>query len=172
MLVNVILLPIFFRRKKDFLTPILAVIAAIFSYLYISATLPEIIENGIETVTLTWSDNAKIDGGSIKGFAKTNNENSIYAIYRFETEDEKNKFKELNLPSVHFTLAGEYLKADIPSHEYSFNMDKYLKMYGASGIFESEAILQVEVKETLLSLLAAHRRTVKQHIQKTFPGIA
>ena len=35
--VNVVLLPIFFRRKKDFLTPILAVIAAIFSFLYISS---------------------------------------------------------------------------------------------------------------------------------------
>ncbi|QUW22187.1 DNA internalization-related competence protein ComEC/Rec2 [Sporosarcina sp. Marseille-Q4063] len=169
MLVNVVFLPIFFRRKEDFLTPILAVLAAFFSYLYISATLPEIIESGIETETLTWSDNAKIDGGSIKGFAKTNNGNSIYAIYRFKTEDEKNKFKELNLPSVQFTLSGEYLKADIPSHAYSFSMDKYLKMYGASGIFESEAILQIEVKDTLISRLSAHRRTVKQHIQKTFP---
>ena len=96
---------------------------------------------------LTWSDNAKIDGGSIKGFAKTTNGKSIYAIYRFETEDEKDKFKQLNLPSVRFTLVGEYLKADIPSHEYSFSMEKYLKMYGASGIFESDVILQIEVNE-------------------------
>jgi competence protein ComEC len=167
--VNVIFLPIFFRRKEDFLTPILAVIAAFFSYLYISATLPEIIESGIETETLTWSDNAKIDGGSIKGFAKTNHGYSVYAIYRFKTEDEKNKFKAFNLPSLQFTLAGEYIKADIPSHEYSFSMDKYLKMYGATGIFESEMILQTEVKDTIFSRLAAHRRTVKEHIQKTFP---
>ncbi len=48
-------------------------------------------------------------------------------------------------------------------------MEKYLKMYGASGIFESDVIVQVEVKNTLFSHLAAQRRTVKQHIQKTFP---
>ena len=127
------------------------------------------IDSGIETETLTWTDNAKIDGGSIKGFAKTANGDTIYAIYRFETEDEKDKFKQLNLPAVRFTLTGEYLKADIPSHEYSFSMEKYLKMYGASGIFESDVIVQIEVKNTLFSRLAAHRRTVKQHIQKTFP---
>ncbi len=127
------------------------------------------INSGIETETLTWSDTAKIDGGSIKGLAKTINGKSVYAIYRFESEDEKNKFKQLNLPSVRFTLTGEYLTPDIPSHEYSFSMDKYLEMYGASGIFESEAILQIEVKNTLYSRLAAYRRTVKRHIQNEFP---
>ncbi|MBO1912939.1 ComEC family DNA internalization-related competence protein, partial [Microvirga sp. 3-52] len=94
---------------------------------------------------------------------------SVYAIYRFDTEDEKDNFKKLNLPSVQFTLTGEYIKSDIPSHAYSFSMDKYLRMYGATGIFESDAILQSKVKDTIFSRLAAHRRTVKEHIQKTFP---
>ena len=88
--------------------------------------------------------------------------------------DLKRQTRKINLKNliyrpVRFTLAGEYLKADIPSHEYSFSMEKYLKMYGASGIFESDVIVKAEVNNTLFSRLAAHRRTVKWHIQKTFP---
>ena len=169
LLMNAILLPIFFRRKEDFLTPILAVTAAIFSFMYISNTIPEIIDNGTEKLTLTWSDNAKIDGGSIKGFAKTTSGDTVYAIYKFDTEDEKLNFSEFNLPSKEFTLAGSFRMADIPGHAYSFNMEKYMRMYGASGIFESEEILQVVSKRTLSSRLAGQRRKVKQHIQRVFP---
>ena len=167
--VNAILLPIFFRRKEDFLTPILAVIAAIFSFMYISNTIPVIIDSGTDKLTVTWSDNAKIDGGSIKGFAKTTSGETIYAIYKFDTEDEKLRFAEFNLPSVMFTLSGSFRAADIPSHDYSFNMEKYMRMYGASGIFESEKILQVVPKSTIVSRLAEQRRKVKQHIQRVFP---
>lgn len=167
--VNAILLPIFFRRKEDFLTPILAVTAAIFSFVYISNTIPVIIDSGTETLSLTWSDNSKIDGGSIKGFAKTTSGETIYAIYKFETEEEKLSFTESNLPSIQFTLTGSFRAADIPSHAYSFNMVSYMRMYGASGIFESEEILEVSSKSTLAASLAGQRRRVKEHIQRVFP---
>ena len=169
MFVNLLLIPIFIRRKEDLLTPFLAIIAVIFSYIYISATLPEANEDGIETLTLSWSDSAKIDGGSIKGIAKTTTGDAIYAVYRFETEDEKNKFQKLNLTSIHFTMVGEFKQPEIPSHAYSFSMKKYLKMYGATGIFESTTILDVAEKNTLFSRLAGHRQTIKKHIQNTFP---
>ena len=60
---NLLLLPIFLSRKEDLLTPILAVVAAFLSYLYISTTIPIIVEEGPATLTLTWSDAVKIDGG-------------------------------------------------------------------------------------------------------------
>ncbi len=69
--VNVIFLPIFFRRKEDFLTPILAVMAAFFTFCTFQLHFLKSLTAESETETLTWSDNAKIDGGSIKGFAKT-----------------------------------------------------------------------------------------------------
>ena len=72
-LLTLLLLPIFFRRKEDYLTPILAVMAAIFSFLYISATIPEIIDRRRSaTLTLSWSDNAKIDGGRHKRICENN----------------------------------------------------------------------------------------------------
>ena len=144
-------------------------IAAIFSFMYISNTIPVIRDSGMDKLTLTWSDNAKIDGGSIKGFAKTTSDETIYATYKFDTEDEKMKFAEFNLPSMEFTMSGSFRAADIPSHAYSFNMEKYMRMYGASGIFESEKILQVVSKNTIAARLAEQRRKVKQHIQKVFP---
>ena len=137
--------------------------------MYISSTLPETIDNGSETLTLTWSDNAKIDGGSIKGFAKTTSGITVYATYKFESENEKLNFAALNLPSIIFTFDGSYRKADIASHDYSFNMERYMKMYGASSIFEAEKIIQVDTKSTIFSRLAEQRRSVKKHIQSTFP---
>ena len=80
------------RRKEDFLTPILAVIAALFRFCIFQVHFPKSLTDEIRNVHLTWADNAKIDGGSIKGFAKTLQEITIYAIYKFDTEDEKQKF--------------------------------------------------------------------------------
>lgn len=166
---NLLLIPLFFRRKEDILTPILVVTAAVFSFFYISSTIPEIINDGQATVTLTWSDNAKIDGGTIKGFAKTSSYGTVYAIYKFDTEDEKQRFTEFNLPSKFFTINGSFREAEIPSHAYSFDMQKYMRMYGAVGIFEVETIVRMDVSETFITRLAKQRKRVKQHIQRTFP---
>ena len=38
-------------------------------------------------------------------------------------------------------MSGSFREPDIPSHDYSFDMKKYMRMYGASGIFESDIIL-------------------------------
>ena len=157
------------RNKEDFLTPILAVVAALFSFLYISSTLPEIIEDKSDTLTFTWADNAKINGGSIKGFATTSSGITIYAMYKFTSEDEKQQFLELNLPSIVFTASGTFQPADIPSHPYAFNMTSYMRMYGASGIFEVADIRTSQLKKTIFSQLAEQRQKVKQHIHKTFP---
>jgi len=118
---------------------------------------------------LTWADNAKIDGGRLKGFAKTTSGDTVYAIYKFSNADEKATFANVNLPSVIFTLSGSFKDAEIPSHAYSFDMKKYLRMYGASGIFETETILQTQSKSTLFSRLVEQRMKVKKHIHSAFP---
>lgn len=164
-----VLLPIFLRRKEDFLTPILAVLAALISYYYISTTIPMLKTEGQETLTIVWSDNAKIDGGTIKGFAKTASKEIIYASYRFQTEEEKSFFLELNLPAQKMTFSGSFKEPVIPSHQYSFNMRTYMKMYGASGTFEAEQVVHIEEFDTILSRLAKQRQNVKHHIETTFP---
>lgn len=167
--INVLLLPIFFRRKEDFLTPILAVLAAFISFMYISSTIPEVVNNGQATLRLIWSENTKIDGATIKGFARTSEGEIIYASYKFMSESEKIKFAELNLSSFEITFEGAYRPVAIPSHDFSFNMEKYMKMNGASSIFEGEKILQIDVRQSIFSRLAEHRRNVKKHIRETFP---
>ena len=84
LVLNLLLLPVFFRRKEDLLTPLLAVLAAILSFFYISSTLPIVSTPVPATLSLTWSDNAKIDGGRLKGFAKTSTGETIYAVYKFK----------------------------------------------------------------------------------------
>jgi len=169
LLCNLFLLPIFLSRKEDFLTPILAVATATFSYFYISATIPIIVENGDATLSLTWTDNVKIDGGKIKGFATTSAGETVYVIYTISSEQQKKRFLEMNIPSVTFTMSGSFHEPDIPSHDYSFDMMKYMRMYGASGLFESETIIRAENKSGIRTRLSEQRRKVKNHIGATFP---
>ncbi|MCZ2259381.1 DNA internalization-related competence protein ComEC/Rec2 [Sporosarcina sp. G11-34] len=169
LVLNLFLLPVFFHRKKDLLTPLLSVLAAILSFFYISNTLPIVSTPVPATLSLTWSDNAKIDGGRLKGFAKTSTGETIYAVYKFKDEKEKMTFAELNLPSALFTFSGDFLEPDIPSHTYSFDMNRYMKMYGASGIFETEMLLHAEMSTNIGTRLANQRRKVKQHIAAVFP---
>ena len=50
-------------------------------------------------------------------------------------EEEKMTFAELNLPSVLFTFSGDFLEPDIPSHTYSFDMNKiYENVWGFRDI--------------------------------------
>ncbi|MFJ7933595.1 DNA internalization-related competence protein ComEC/Rec2 [Sporosarcina sp. NPDC096371] len=166
---HLFLLPLFLRRKEDFLTPILAVAAAFLSYFYISTTIPVITEESPATLSLTWSDSVKIDGGKMKGFAKTSSGQTVYAIYSFGSEQEKMRFLDINIPSMIFTMSGVFREPETPSHDYSFDMMKYMKMYGASGIFESDSMIRVEEKSDIRTLLSEQRRKVKIHIAATFP---
>lgn len=134
-----------------------------------STTLPVHIENNTATLTLSWADDAKINGGTLKGFAKTTSGLTVYAVYRFQSEEEKEQFMTLNLTSIVFTLEGTFEAVEIPSHPYAFHMDKYLRMYGASGIFEGQSIISAKSTSTILSRLAEQRQKVKVHIQRTFP---
>ena len=84
LLCNLFLLPIFLRRKEDFLTPILAVAAAIFSFFYISATFPSNYRIwSLQLLRSTWTDNVKLTVAKMKGFAKTDSGETFYAIYTF-----------------------------------------------------------------------------------------
>ncbi|NYF24947.1 DNA internalization-related competence protein ComEC/Rec2 [Sporosarcina sp. JAI121] len=169
LLCNLFLFPIFLMRKEDFLTPILAVAAAIFSFLYISATIPTLEESGEATLTLTWFDNVKIDGAKMKGFAETSSGDTIYAIYTLASEQEKTRFLKMNIPSITFTMSGSFRDSEIPSHDYSFDMVKYMRMFGASGIFESATIIQTERKSGIRTRLSEQRWKVKSHIGVAFP---
>jgi competence protein ComEC len=167
---NLLLIPIFLRRRKDVLTPILALAASIFSYFFISLQIPEHIEGGQDAfLTLTWTDQVKIDGGKMKGFAKTESGDIIYALLEFEHEEQKLQFQSMHIPSYRFSMEGTFKELPTASHEYSFSMGRYLKMNGAVGMFESDRLLDYEMNAGLRTILSKHRWNVKQHIQQNFP---
>lgn len=166
---NLLLIPIFLRRKEA-LTPILALAASLLSYYFISLHVPELKEAGTSAILdLTWTDQVKIDGGKMKGFARTDAGDVIYALLAFESEAQKLQFQELHIPSYRFTLEGTFQELPASAHEYSFDMDRYLKMNGAAGMFESDRLIGYEMNSGLQTVLSRHRWKVKHHIQKTFP---
>ncbi len=127
------------------------------------------VEEGPATLTLTWSDAVKIDGGKIKGFALTSTGQTVYAIYSFTSEQEKMRFLAINIPSTTFTMSGAFREPGFPSHDYSFDMSKYMRMYGATGVFESDLMLQADRRVGIARRLSEQRRKVKNHIAATFP---
>ncbi|MGN7388509.1 DNA internalization-related competence protein ComEC/Rec2 [Sporosarcina sp. SAFN-015] len=169
LLLNLLLIPIFLRRKEA-ITPILALVASLLSYFFISMHVPEINESGQQTIiNLTWTDQVKIDGGKMKGFAKTDSGDVVYALLKFENEAQKLQFQNLHIPSYRFTLEGSFQELPRSAHEYSFNMERYLNMYGAVGMFESDRLKGYGLNTGLQKILAEHRWNVKHHIKETFP---
>lgn len=76
---------------------------------------------------------------------------------------------EAHLSSLRMTLSGSVNEPIISSHAYAFDMKKYLQMYGASGVFESETLLHVEKVSNLRTRLSIQRESVKKHIGSVFP---
>ncbi|MFC5604027.1 DNA internalization-related competence protein ComEC/Rec2 [Sporosarcina koreensis] len=166
---NLFLIPIFLRRKEA-VTPILAIVAAVFSYFFISMHIPGLKESGQPTtLNLTWTDQVKIDGGKMKGFAKTDSGEVVYALLKFENEAQKLQFQNLHIPTYRFTLEGAFQDLPTPAHKYSFSMGRYLKMNGAVGMFESDRLIGYEINSGVQTILSRHRWRVKHHIQAAFP---
>src|SRR5690606_16562015 len=166
---NFLLIPIFLR-KREAVTPILALAAAVLSYFFISMHIPELKDSGQQTnLTLTWTDQVKIDGGKLKGFAKTESGEVVYALLKFENEAQKILFQNLHIPSYRFTLEGAFQELPTPSHDYSFSMERYIKMNGAVGMFESDRLSGYEMNSGLQTVLSRQRWRVKHHIQDAFP---
>ena len=127
------------------------------------------MESGPATLSLNWTDNVKIDGAKLKGFAKTESGETFYVIYTFADERQKREFLKVAIPSMRFTMVGAFREPDLPAHDFSFDMKKYMQMYGASGIFEADMLLAVEKQSGIRSRLSEQRFQVKKHIGQTFP---
>ncbi|MFS0575284.1 DNA internalization-related competence protein ComEC/Rec2 [Sporosarcina sp. 179-K 3D1 HS] len=169
LLCNSLLIPIFLRRRNELLTPILAACAAFLSFQYFPTTIPKEPSEGPVTIELIWTDTVRIDGGRVKGIAKTLSGETLYVTYKLADEQEKDLFRTTHLPSLIFTFWGTIQTPDIPSNEFSFDMRKYLRMYGASGILETDSIIDVVENARFAAMLSKYRRNIKEHIQANFP---
>lgn len=167
---NLLLIPIFLRRKKDYLTPIFALFVAITSYFLFSSQIPLSKEVGDDVIEIRWTDRVKVDGGSLKGFAKTRSGDVFYVVYRFESEQEKERFQSVHIPSFQMKLAGTFKQIPTSAHEYSFQMDAYLRMNGSANLFESNNLLELQTVDGLYVSLSAHRWSIQQRIEQQFPN--
>lgn len=144
--------------------------ASLLSYFFISSHIPELKEGGtLATLNLTWTEHVKIDGGKLKGFAKTDSGDVVYALLKFDNEAQKMQLQNMHIPSYRFTLEGIFQELPSPAHDFTFDMERYLKMNGAVGMFESDSLVGYEMNSGLRTVLSQHRWRVKHHIQETFP---
>lgn len=109
-----------------------------------------------------------IDGGSLRGFAELEGGKIAYARYRFASAKEQEAV-ERALPGAVLYISGTFEAPSPPSHRFSFDMERYLKINGAFAILKIQEVQRLERMDTLGARLAEQRKAVQSHIQKTFP---
>lgn len=121
------------------------------------------------TFPLTWSNNYKINGQTLRGFATTTNGQKLYVVYTFSSEQEKNLYENTSLTGVTYLAKGELVVPSPAAHTYAFSMSDYLTSKGATGIVEITNWTYLEKQNSLFTFLAELRYSIKKHIESTFP---
>lgn len=138
-------------------------------FLYFSTQLKEIEKPIILTGIYTWTHEYKVNGDKIRGLMKDENGRKVYVTYKLSSEEEKHIFESMPLEGKRFLVEGEMVEPKRPQHPYSFNMKKYLKSKGATGIFEIHRLQYIDTKSSFHQKISVMRFHLKKHIEKTFP---
>lgn len=138
-------------------------------YYYVSFELQKLNEPLALPTTLTWTDEYKINGATIRGFMKDERGRTIYVAYNLKSEEEKNTFENTPLVGKQFFVEGTLEKTDFPAHQYAFDMDDYLKSKGAIGIVEISHLDYLKTKSSIPQKISIQRFKLKQHIEEHFP---
>ena len=160
------LIPFYFLRK-DYLHLLLCTLLASLSFFYFSSHFTTLPDDSV--VTFHWKDQVKIDGAKVKGFATLSDGTVVYMMYPLHSEQEKIRFQSARLATYQFTAEVEPKEMEPAAHEYSFDMLRYLRMNGATGILEATRITSSERLTTPRSRLSHYRSAIKQHIHNQFP---
>lgn len=118
---------------------------------------------------LTWTSQVKINGGTIRGFMKNEQNQKIYVTYKIQNKEEKELLMQQSLAGQTFYVTGELVEPTKKQHPYSFDMKRYFKSHRAIGVFEIENWQRMPMKRNLLSLIYAQRYKMANHIDQTFP---
>ncbi|WP_445477842.1 DNA internalization-related competence protein ComEC/Rec2 [Lysinibacillus irui] len=121
------------------------------------------------TFPLTWLNDYKINGQTLRGFATTTNGQKLYVVYTFSSEQEKKLYENTSLTGVTYLAKGELVEPSPAAHTYAFSMSDYLTSKGATGIVEITNWNYVEKQNSLVTFLAERRYSIKKHIERTFP---
>ena len=118
--------------------------------------------------SLRFAEGFVVDGDSLRGFAELDGQTTVYARYKFPTEQEKSDLEE-KLHKVVLQVSGQFESPSPPAHKYSFDMAKHLKKNGASRIFEIGTIQNYTERQSEFVRLLDQRQAVKRHIRRHFP---
>ncbi|CEG23017.1 ComEC family competence protein [Planococcus massiliensis] len=121
------------------------------------------------TGELLFLANYTIDGDGLRGFAKLDGKELVYAKYRFESAEEKALYENSLFKST-LQVSGAFEEPSEPSHRFAFDMKKYLKHNGAKGLLKIEAIHAIAENRTFNSWMSSRRESLKTHIRESFPA--
>ncbi|MGG0657577.1 DNA internalization-related competence protein ComEC/Rec2 [Rummeliibacillus pycnus] len=145
------------------------VIISFSTYFYTSQTLHHREHPIPKETTLIWTDTYTINGSKLRGFAKLETGEKVYAVQTFRSQHEKEKYEQSSLSGIKFQVKGKLVQPTLPAHQYAFSMENYIKSHAAQGIYEIEQATYIKREKTLSASLAEQRFRIKKHIEKTFP---
>ncbi|MBK3493348.1 DNA internalization-related competence protein ComEC/Rec2 [Viridibacillus sp. YIM B01967] len=159
---------LYFKKEKNWMI-LCVIILTLSSYSYFSHTLSARTTSIPNEMNITWTDKYTINGQKLRGFAQLSNGQKVYIVCTFQSEQQKDKFKEQPLSGTVFRVTGELVAPEMPAHRYAFSMGKYIDNNGAQGIFEVKSFHYVKKEKSLAAFFAEQRFKVKKHIEETFP---
>ncbi|WP_391202012.1 DNA internalization-related competence protein ComEC/Rec2 [Psychrobacillus sp. L4] len=155
-------------KRKHSLFILGAMFIGFFSYFYFNATIPK-ASNTVNITKITWTDDYRINGRFVRGFALGNDRNKWYVQLKIQSEQDKEILMNTSLSGKTFRVDAQEVTKHPLSHAYAFNMDDYIKSNGAVGQVEVENYQYVREKRGFVSFMARKRFELKRHIQSTFP---
>lgn len=145
------------------------ILLALVAFAYFSLSIQETDLDMEKPQLMTVSGGVKINGQSMRGFMKTEQNESVYFSYQLKSEQEKQWFSERSLAGLRFIVAGQLDEEESSAHRYAFNMQTYLKSKDSIGPLTIQSLQFYDEEKSLLYTLAKQRFNVKQHIEQTFP---
>ncbi|WP_391116122.1 DNA internalization-related competence protein ComEC/Rec2 [Psychrobacillus sp. L3] len=155
-------------KKKHSLFILGTILIGFFSYFYFNATIPKPSNVG-DISEITWTDDYRINGRFVRGFAFGNDRKKWYVQFKIQSEQEKEILMNTPLSGKTFRIDAQEAPKRPLSHAYAFNMDDYIKSNGAVGQVEVENYQYVRESHGFVSFMATKRFELKRHIQSTFP---
>lgn len=153
------------RHNTLFLITLLLLILLIAWRTHTTSQLPTTLPS---TIQLTFQDNTKINGRTLRGFAMSEY-GRVYVAYAIESAKQKEQLENTALAGLTIHAKGKLTEPNKPLHRYQFSMIDYLKSQHAIGIYDIEDFNVIRYKTGIMTKLGRYRYTLLKHIDETFP---
>lgn len=110
----------------------------------------------------------KADGDSVRGFMELNDGGIVYVHYRFASSAEKERLVPMIRNGL-FIVSGVFEEAEVPSHEFAFDMKYYLRSNGAASILSLDKMEFEKPAEGIAAGMSDRRAALQAHIRSHFP---